>query len=90
MTDQEIMQLVATGKPYTLLILKTGPTPPPQDEAEANRLQMEHLGYLFQMEKEGKSSVFGPIGVMRSFEALSFSTRQIRKMFINGWPTILG
>ena len=60
-SQEEIMQLVSTGKPYTLLILKTGPTPPPADELEANRLQMEHLAYLFQLEKEGKSSVFGPI-----------------------------
>ena|SRR5689334_12554658 len=60
-SQEEIMQIVAKGKSYTLLMLKKGPTPPPVDEAEANRLQMEHLAYLFQMEKEGKSSVFGPI-----------------------------
>ena len=56
LSQEEIMQVVAKGKSYTLLMLKTGPTPPPQDEAEANRLQMEHLAYLFQLEKDGKSS----------------------------------
>ena len=61
LSQEEIMQIVASGRPYTLLMLKTGPTPPPADETEANRLQMEHLAYLFQLEKDGKSSVFGPI-----------------------------
>lgn len=60
-SQEEIMQMVAKGKSYILLFLKTGTTPPPSDETEANRLQMEHLAYLFQMEKEGRSSVFGPI-----------------------------
>ena len=55
------MEIVGRGKAYILLFLKTGPTPPPSDEMEVNRLQMEHLAYLFQLQKEGKSSVFGPV-----------------------------
>jgi uncharacterized protein YciI len=69
-TPEEIMQVVGKGKSYTLLMLKTGPTPPPADEAESNRLQMEHLAHLFQMEKEGKSSVFGPIVGNETFRGI--------------------
>ena len=59
LTPDEIMQKVSTGKPFVLLLLITG-APPPEDQEEANHLQMEHLSYLFRLEAEGKSLVFGP------------------------------
>ena len=60
LTPDEIMQKVSTGKPYVLLLLITG-APPPENQEEANRLQMEHLSYLFRLETEGKSLVSDPL-----------------------------
>lgn len=60
-TPDEIMQMVTKGKAYTILLLLTGDQAPPQDEQLAASLQMQHLAHLFQMESEGKSSVFGPM-----------------------------
>lgn len=59
-TSQEIMQKVAKGKPFTLLILFAG-DPVPDDDNLVNQMQLEHLAHLFTMEEEGKCSVFGPI-----------------------------
>src|SRR5215207_4573758 len=60
-TVEEIMQKVAVGKPFTLLILFSGDIPAPDDEQLVNQLQMEHLAHLFEMESQGKSCVFGPV-----------------------------
>ncbi len=60
-SKEEIMQKLATGKPFILLLLLTGETTPPANEDESNSIQFEHLTHLFQMEKEGKCSVFGPV-----------------------------
>ena len=54
------MAKVSTGKPFLALLLIAG-APPPQDPEEAGRLQMAHLQHLFQLEAEGKISVFGPM-----------------------------
>jgi uncharacterized protein YciI len=59
-TPEEIMQKVATGKPFTLLILFAG-DPVPDDDMAVTQMQLEHLAHLFTMEDEGKCCVFGPI-----------------------------
>jgi uncharacterized protein YciI len=59
-TPEWVMEKVATGKPFTLVLLKAG-IPLPADKDEVTRQQMHHLTYLFQLEKEGKISVFGPV-----------------------------
>lgn len=59
-TPERIMQKVSTGKPFTLLLLLEG-KPMPADENEINKLQMGHLAHLFQMEEDGKASVFEPV-----------------------------
>lgn len=61
LTAEEIMQKVATGKPFILLLLLTGPTAPPEDQQQTGQLQMAHLSRLFQLEQEGHSCIFGPI-----------------------------
>src|SRR5215203_1459907 len=63
-TPEQVMEKVATGKPYTLLFLITGKEPP-ADEALVNQLQMGHLSHLFTLEQEGKASVFGPVSDAR-------------------------
>jgi uncharacterized protein len=59
-TAEEIMQRVATGKPFTLLILFAG-DPVPDDDTLVNQMQLGHLAHLFTMEDEGKCCVYGPI-----------------------------
>ena len=91
LSQEEIMQIVAKGRAYTLLLLKTGPTPPPSDEMEANRLQMEHLAHLFQMEKEGKSSVFGPVvgdETLRGIIVFNTADREEIHQWMSGDPWI--
>jgi uncharacterized protein YciI len=59
-SPEEIMQKVATGKPFTLLLLFAG-APVPDDDALVNQMQLEHLAHLFRLEQEGRSCVYGPI-----------------------------
>jgi uncharacterized protein YciI len=59
-TMDSVMQKVSKGKPYVLVILKAGNSLP-QDQAQVQKLQSEHLIHLFQLEKDHKISVFGPV-----------------------------
>ena len=59
-TPEIVMQKVAKGKPFTLVILKPG-LPMPKGSKDNDKLKMDHLVNLFQMEKDGKISVFGPV-----------------------------
>jgi uncharacterized protein YciI len=60
LTLDSVMQKVSKGKPYVLVILKAGKALPP-DQGLAQKLQSDHLVHLFQLEKDGKISVFGPV-----------------------------
>jgi uncharacterized protein YciI len=60
LTPEEIMQVVATGKPFTLLLLLSG-SPVPDDENLVNQMQLEHLAHLFSLEQEEKACIFGPV-----------------------------
>jgi uncharacterized protein len=55
-----IMQKVATGKPFTLLLLIAGNEDTIEKEA-AEALQIGHLTHLFTLEQEGHISIFGPV-----------------------------
>lgn len=59
-TPEQIMQKVSSGRPFVLLHLKAG-KPFEGSEEERNALQMQHLAHLFQLEADGKVSVFGPV-----------------------------
>ncbi|HEX2532121.1 MAG TPA: YciI family protein [Chitinophagaceae bacterium] len=58
-SPETILGKVATGKPYTRVLLKTGPCQPAEEERD--RLQMGHLAHLFTLESKGKLHVFGPV-----------------------------
>lgn len=60
-TIQDAMAKVSKGKPFTLVILRPGDVALPADPKSAQKMQMDHLVNLFQMEKDGKISVFGPV-----------------------------
>lgn len=55
-----IMQKVATGKPFTLMLLMAGKEEA-LDKERAEALQIGHLTHLFTLEQEGHISIFGPV-----------------------------
>jgi uncharacterized protein YciI len=59
-TDEFIQKRIATGKQYCVRLYKAGPNrnQPPE---EAEKIQMEHLRYLWQLRAEGKLLISGPI-----------------------------
>ncbi len=59
-TDEFIQKRTASGKQYCARIYKAGPNrnQPPD---EADRIQMEHLRYLFQLRANGKLLINGPV-----------------------------
>jgi len=59
-TDAFIQQRIALGKQYCVRLYKVGPNyDQPPDEAD--KIQMEHLRYLFQLRAEGKLLISGPV-----------------------------
>jgi uncharacterized protein len=59
-TREFIEKTVATGKQYCLAFWKAGPDRS-QPADEANRIQMEHLVFLFKLRAEGKLLINGPV-----------------------------
>lgn len=59
-TNEFIRQRVATGRKYCLRLFKAGHNRN-QPEAEAEKIQMEHLRYLMQLRDEGKLLINGPV-----------------------------
>ena len=59
-TNEFIQKTVASGKAYCIFLYKAGPNRD-QPPAEAEKLQMEHLRYLFQLRAEGKLVINGPV-----------------------------
>lgn len=59
-TDEFIEKARESGKKYCLRLYKAGPNrdQPPE---EADKIQLEHLRYLFQLRAEGKIVINGPI-----------------------------
>ena len=68
-TTDDVMKKVSTGKPYTFVMLKTGKALP-GDKDTVQKMQMEHLVNLFQMEQDGKISIFGPISNNEVFRGI--------------------
>lgn len=60
LTPDSVMAKVAKGKPFTLVFLKSGKKIPTKTQA-AQQMQITHLTYLFNLEQEGKISIFGPV-----------------------------
>jgi uncharacterized protein YciI len=59
-TFDSVMQKVSKGKPFVLTLLVAGKALP-RDQALVSKLQADHLVHLFQLEKDGKISIFGPV-----------------------------
>jgi hypothetical protein len=57
-TNESIQLSLSTAKPYSLFILKPGPT---RDQPEANVIQWEHVTYLFQLREAGMLNISCPV-----------------------------
>lgn len=60
LTADSVMAMVAKGKLYTLVFLKSGKAIPTKSQS-AKQMQIDHLTNLFTMEQQGEISIFGPI-----------------------------
>jgi uncharacterized protein len=60
LSDQEIQARVSNGKGYILFFYKAGPRRD-QPPAEQERLQREHLRYLFKLRGMGRLALNGPV-----------------------------
>ena len=68
LSQQDIMAKVSKGKPFTLVMLKAGTVQ--ADTMLLARLQLDHLSHLFNLEKSGQISVFGPINNDKVFQGI--------------------
>lgn len=59
-TWQQILEKVSTGRAYTLVILKEGPSREQLPKDEMEKQQKAHLTYLFTLKAQGKLPLFGP------------------------------
>ena len=57
-TDEFIMKLLQGAKSYCVFILKPGPT---RDQPDAEKIQWEHVRYLFELREAGKLSITCPV-----------------------------
>jgi uncharacterized protein YciI len=90
MTNEAIMEKVSKGKPFTLVFLKAGEGKPPAG-ADMKQMQMDHLAGLFQMEKEGSISIFGPVNndpVFRGIIIFNTTDKEAIKKQLNNDPFI--
>ena len=58
--DRQIQEAVANGRGYTLVLLWEGPVRD-HSEAEADRLQQEHLRHLFTLRNQGSLLLNAPV-----------------------------
>jgi hypothetical protein len=60
-TAESVQAILATGKQYTLVLLKNGPNKKAIDPVADQTMLMNHLVELFTMKEQGKLPVFGPV-----------------------------
>lgn len=60
-TPESVQAILATGKQYTLVLIKKGPNKTVIDPKTNQSMVMDHLVHLFTMKEEGKLPVFGPV-----------------------------
>lgn len=89
-TPEWIMSKVATGKPFSLVLLKSG-LPAPVDKDEATRAQMQHLAYLFKLEQQNDISIFGPVmndAVLEGILIFNHTDKQKVSALMDGDPHV--
>src|SRR4030042_4426934 len=89
-TDEFIQEKTASGKQYCLRLYKAGPNrnQPPE---EADKIQLEHLRYLFQLKAEGKLLLNGPIiddPELKGIAIFNTTDKEEVKRFADGDPAV--
>jgi len=87
LTTEEIMERVAVGKPFTLLILLAG-NPVPDDVNLVNQMQLETLRIFFKWKVKDRPAYSDRSAMMNSFMASSFLILPIKKIFTGGCQPI--
>lgn len=85
-----VMAKVAKGKMYTLVFLKSGRKIPTKNQA-AQQMQVNHLVNLFNMEQDGKISIFGPVtndSKLRGIIIFNSTNKEYIKEELNNDPYI--
>jgi uncharacterized protein YciI len=88
--DATIEKTIASGKQYCVRLFKAGPNRDQSPEA-ADKIQTEHLRYLFQLRAEGKLVINGPILDDPELKGISiFNTTDIEevKRLSDGDPAV--
>lgn len=82
---------VAKGKKYWLVFLNAGKLQM-KDTAEAEKMQEEHLKFLFSMHQQGKLAIFGPVlkpnSVLRGIAIFTIESKEELVNLLNLEPLI--
>lgn len=68
-TFDQVMKKVVTGKQYTLVVLNKAKEMD-KDKAAEQKMLETHLIHLFELERDGKISVFGPVQESKETEGI--------------------
>jgi uncharacterized protein YciI len=82
---------VAENRWFWLILLWAGPRRD-QDEATSAQIQRAHLGHMFELEREGKLTLFGPIddaGDLRGIGVLTVETREEAEALMARDPAVI-
>lgn len=93
MTDEReaILARVGRNRWFWLLLLLAGPRRD-QDEATADRIQLEHLAHLFELEAAGRLTLFGPVrdaGELRGIGVLTVETIEEAEALMADDPAVV-
>jgi uncharacterized protein len=89
-TDAYIQDQVSSGKQYCLFLYHSGPNRN-QSEAESEKLQQEHLRYLFKLREDGKLILNGPVtdeSSLRGIGIFNCSDKEEAKHWLDGDPAV--
>jgi uncharacterized protein YciI len=91
MTPEEIEARVGRNRWFWLLLLMAGPRRD-HDEATSERIQREHLRHLFELEADGRLTLFGPVedaGDLRGIGVLTVPTREEAEAIMADDPAVV-
>jgi uncharacterized protein YciI len=89
-TDKFIKKNIDTGKQYCLFLYMAGPKRN-QSSAECEKLQQEHLRYLFQLRAEDLLILNGPVTEevpLKGIGIFNFTDKNDAKKLLDGDPAV--
>lgn len=89
-TDSEIQAEISKGKQYCLFLYFSGPNRN-QSENESEKLQQEHLRYLFSLREKGILILNGPVtdeNPLRGIGIFNLSDKDEARQLLEGDPAV--